>query len=143
MTAVAGGQAASKAFTALANPVVGIGAVVEEFATVSLLHALGIDNPTVVAVAGAGAGIVTAAIAGGAIAGPIGAGVWSFVGAGGWMIGQGVGSVYNAVKGSYSDNWCDIDINDLRRDNKEFCASNYNSSDGLYWKSYQLFIELE
>ena len=78
--ALAGGQAASKTFTALCNPVMGIGAAVGEFAAVSLCHALGIDNPTVVLAAGVGAGILTAAIAGASVAGPIGAGFGAAVG---------------------------------------------------------------
>lgn len=134
---VAGGSAAANAFTALTNPAIGLGAVVGDIAATAVLGAFGIDDPTVGMVVGGSAGILSAAFAGGMVAGPIGAGVGATLGAGTFIIGQGVEGIFNAFRGGQSDNWCYIEIQDLRRDNKQFCASSYKGSDGFYLASYQ------
>lgn len=135
---LAGGQAASKAFTALANPVVGISAAVGELAATTLLSAWGVDNPTAVVLAGAGAGILSAAIAGGVVAGPLGAGAGALIGAGSVVVGGTVNAIFNAFEGGYNDNWCYIEVGNLRRNpSKKICAGLYKGNDGWYFKTYQ------
>lgn len=135
---LAGGQAASKAFTALANPVVGISGALAVLATTTLLSAFGVDNPTVVVVAGAGTGILSAAIAGGVVGGPLGAGAGALVGAGSAVVGATVNGIINAFEGGYSDNWCYIEVGNLRRDPSEkICAGLYKGDDGWYIKTFQ------
>lgn len=135
---LAGGQAASKAFTALANPIVGVSAAVGEFVASTLLKAWGYDNPSAVVLAGAGAGILSAAIAGGAVGGPIGAGAGALIGAGSVIVGATVNGILNAFEGGYKDNWCYIEVGDLRRESsKTICAGLYKGDDGLYVKTYQ------
>uniref|UniRef100_A0A7S3XQK4 Uncharacterized protein n=1 Tax=Heterosigma akashiwo TaxID=2829 RepID=A0A7S3XQK4_HETAK len=136
---LAGGQAASKAFTALGNPVVGFSATVGEIVATSLLSAWGIDNPTAVVAAGAGSGILCAAIAGGAVAGPVGAGAGVIIGAGSVAVGACVNGLFNAFQGGYDDNWCYIEVGELRRDTptNTICAGTYKGNDGWYIKTYQ------
>ncbi|CAN0043347.1 unnamed protein product, partial [Heterosigma akashiwo] len=135
---LAGGQAASKVFTALGNPVVGFSATIGEIVATSLLSAWGIDNPTAVVAAGAGSGILCAAIAGGAVGGPVGAGAGVIIGAGSVAVGACVNGLFNAFQGGYDDNWCYIEVGELRRDSsKAICAGTYKGNDGWYTKTYQ------
>ncbi|EGD75545.1 hypothetical protein PTSG_06615 [Salpingoeca rosetta] len=120
------------AFEALSNPAVGIASVVAEFAASELTSALGVEDKRIVTAAGAAGGILTAVAAGAMVGGPAGAAGGLVVGAGSWLVGQGVSALFRVGHGP-ADNWCYVVTGDV---DGEICVGTYASDDGVYVKTY-------
>lgn len=131
-----GGRAASKAMTALANPAVGLAAAIGEITAYGICAAFGVDDQAVLAATGAVAGVLTGIIAGGAAGGPLGMVAGGVIETVSVIAGAGIGGIFNAFKGGQSDNWCYVQVGDLRK-NSPVSAGVYKGNDGWYMKTYQ------
>ncbi len=119
------GQAAAKAFKALSDHVKGeISAAVAEIAAFNVGKTFNMKNPTVAALAQAGAAIMSGNVS------PLRAGAEIIKGA--------ANGIFNLFEGGYNDNWCYIEVGDLRREfSKTICAGAYKGNDRWYFKTYQ------
>jgi len=133
---ILGGRAASKAMTALATPGVGFASAIGELTAYGICAAFGIDDQAVIAATGALSGVLTGIITGAFVGGPLGAVAGGATGTVSVIAGAGIGGIFNAIRGGQNDNWCYIQVGNLRK-NSPICAGVYKGNDFLYAKTYQ------
>lgn len=133
----AGGRAALLKFNDLLTGPVGLYSAIGEFTAYTLCVSVGVTNPKHIVRSGAFAGILSGAAAGAALGGPVGALTGAGIGTIGVVGGGVVDAMFNAFKGGAKDNWCFVQVGELRRGNTPICAGTYKSSDGWYAKTYQ------